>query len=121
MTAVRSPRWTGALGVDWDNGTFFWNYNIRYVSHQYSTLINDEYMPAYYDMNATIGARLPSYGPLKSSTIQVNFINLTNNHYLSGIQTVTTNTTTAHGVTGTAPDYLVAPGLAVIATLKAGF
>ncbi|WP_244902258.1 TonB-dependent receptor [Gluconobacter frateurii] len=121
MTAVRSPRWTGALGVDWDNGTFFWNYNIRYVSHQYSTLINDEYMPAYYDMNAAIGARLPSYGPLKSSTIQVNFINLTNNHYLSGIQTVTTNATTTHGVTGTAPDYLVAPGLAVIATLKAGF
>lgn len=121
MTAVRSPRWTGALGVDWDNGTFFWNYNIRYVSHQYSTLMNDEYMPAYYDMNATIGGRLPGSGLLKKSTIQVNFINLTNNHYLSGIQTVTTNANTTHGVLGSAPEYLVAPGIAVIATLKAGF
>lgn len=120
-TAVRSPRLTGALGIDWDNGSFFWNYNIRYVSRQSSTLMNDEHMPAYYDMNATVGARLPSYGPVKSPTIQVNFINLTNNHYLSGIQTVTTNAMTTRGIAGTAPDYLVAPGLAVMATMKAAF
>lgn len=124
-TAVRSPHWTGALGIDWDNGTFFWNYNIRYVSRQYSTFMNDEHMPSYYDMNASVGFRLPGYGPVKSPTIQVNFINLTNNHYLSGIQSVTTNAANrqdVHGrtVAGSAPDYLVAPGFAAVATVKIG-
>ena len=120
-TAVRSPHWTGALGIDWDNGTFFWNYSIRYVSRQYSTFMNDEYIPGYYDMNASVGARIRGYGPMKSPTVQVNFINLTNNNYLSGVQSVTTNAVKTHGVQGTAPDYLIAPGLAIVATLKAGF
>lgn len=118
---MRSPRWTGALGIDWDNGMFFWNYSIRYVSRQYSTFMNDEYIPGYYDMNASVGARMPGYGPMKSPMIQLNFINLTNNNYLSGVQSVTTNAVTTHGVQGTAPDYLIAPGLAIVATLKAGF
>ncbi|MFE8873215.1 TonB-dependent receptor [Acetobacter persici] len=120
-TAVRSPRLTGAAGIDWDNGTFFWSYNIRYVSRQYATLMNDEHMPAYYDMNASVGLRLPEYGRVKRPTVQLNFINLTNNHYLSGIQTVSTNAAATRGHIGAAPDYLVAPGIAVIATVKAGF
>ena len=39
-TAVESPAFVGQAAVDWDNGTFFWNLNVR-VHHQAVFLLHE--------------------------------------------------------------------------------
>lgn len=125
-TAVRSPSFVGAAAIDWDNGMFFWNLNVRYVSHQYSTFTNDERMPGYYEMGGTVGMRWHDVGKIKAPTVQVNFVNLTDNKFLSGVNGVTTNALDTRGIYGTtisgsSPNYNIGEGFGVFATLKAGF
>ncbi len=124
--AVRSPHFVGSVGIDWDNGRFFWNWNMRYIGKQYSTFMNDEAIPAYYEMGGTVGLRLPDIGRAKSPTLQLNLVNLTDNHFLSGINSVSTNALNTVGkfgtvIDGTAPNYNVGEGFAAIATVKVGF
>ncbi|MCQ8240917.1 TonB-dependent receptor [Rhizosaccharibacter radicis] len=124
--AVRSPHFVGTVGLDWDNGRFFWNWNLRYIDSQYSTFTNDERIPAYYEMGGTVGVRLPDVGPAKAPTLQLNLVNLTDNKFLSGINSVSTNARTTTGVYGTsiagsAPTYNVGEGFAAMATFKVGF
>ncbi|MCQ8278095.1 TonB-dependent receptor [Acetobacteraceae bacterium KSS8] len=124
--AVRSPHFVGSVGIDWDNGQFFWNWNMRYIGKQYSTFMNDEEIPAYYEMGGTVGVRLPDIGRAKSPTIQLNLVNLTDNHFLSGINSISTNALNTVGrfgsvIDGTAPTYNVGEGFAAIATVKVGF
>lgn len=122
-TAVRSPSFVSAAAIDWDNGALFWNLNIRYVASQSATFMNDESMPAYYEMGATVGARWHDFGALKAPTLQVNFVNLTDNKFLSGVNGITTNAKTTTGLYGTTissntPTYLIGEGFGVFATLK---
>ena len=124
--AVRSPHFVGAVGLDWDNGRFFWNWNVRYIDSQYSTFMNDEKIPAYYEMGGTVGIRLPDIGRAKAPTLQLNLVNLTDNKFLSGINSIGTNAKTTTGVygttiAGTPPTYNVGEGFAAFATLKVGF
>ncbi len=125
-TAVRSPSFVGAAAVDWDDGEFFWNLNVRYVGSQYSTFMNDERMPAYYEMGGDVGMRWHDLGALKAPTLQLDFVNLTDNNFLSGVNSITTNAKTTNGVYGTKisgnlPTYLIGEGLGVFATFKFGF
>ena len=125
-TAVESPAFVGQAAIDWDNGTFFWNWNVRYIGRQFSTFMNDETLPAYYEMGADLGFRLHDFWRVRAPTVQLNFINLTNNHFLSGISSLATNahaTTGVYGTTigGSAPAYYVGEGFAAILTFKVGF
>jgi len=124
--AVRSPHFVGSVAIDWDNGRFFWNWNMRYVDSQYSTFMNDEKIPAYYEMNGTVGVRLPDMAFAKAPTLQLNLVNLTNNKFLGAANSITTNARNQTGVFGTevaatAPTYYVGEGFAAFATLKIGF
>ena len=125
-TATKSPHFIGAFALDYDDGRFFANWNVRYVGQQYSTFTNDEHIPAFYEMAAAVGIRLPDIAHAKSPTLQLNFVNLTNNKFLSGINSVTTNAATITGrygtsIAGSSPTYLVGEGFAAIATFKVGF
>ena len=125
-TAVRSPSLVGAAAVDWDNGEFFWNLNVRYVGSQYSTFMNDERMPAYYEMGGDVGMRWHDLDALKAPTLQLDFVNLTDNNFLSGVNSITTNAKTTNGLYGTRisgnlPTYLIGEGLGVFATFKFAF
>lgn len=125
-TAVESPAFVGQAAIDRDNGTFFWNLNIRYITKQYSTFTNDEALPAYYEMGGDVGFRFHDFGPARSPTVQLNLVNLTDNHCLSGISSVSTNANTVTGVYGTTiagstPEYYIGEGFAAFATFKVGF
>ena len=125
-TAVRSPAWVFSAALDYDDGTFFGNYTVRYVGRQFATFMNDEALPAYYEMGGTVGLRFHDIGFAKAPTVQLNLINLTNNQFLSGINSLTTNAKTARGVYGTsiagsAPSYFIGEGFAAIATVKTAF
>ena len=125
-TAVQSPHFIGAFALDYDNGRFFANWNVRYVGQQYSTFTNDEHIPAFYEMAAAVGIRLPDIAYARTPTLQLNFVNLTNNKFLSGINSFTTNAQNVTGrygtlITGSSPTYDIGEGFAAIATFKTAF
>ncbi len=124
--AVRSPHWVFSAALDYDNGRFFANYSVRYIGKQYATFMNDEVLPAYYEMGGTVGLRFHDIGFAKAPTIQLNLINMTNNKFLSGINSLSANAKPTTGVYGTligasAPSYNVGEGFAAIATVKTAF
>ena len=124
--AVDSPRWVFSAALDWDNGRFFANYSNRYVGKEYATFMNDEVLPAFYEMDADVGLRLDDIGFAKAPTIQLNLINMTNNRFLSGVSSITTNAQPTAGkygtlIPGVAPTYLIGEGFAAIATVKTAF
>ncbi|MBU2655777.1 TonB-dependent receptor [Acidomonas methanolica] len=120
-TAVQSPHFVAAVGISYDNGTYFGNFYFNYVSSQYSTFMNDEKIPGYEQANVTLGYRMHPIGFLKYPQLQINVTNIGNNNYLSGPSSVTANAHTYDGVTGHAPLYTVNGGIAVVASLSTGF
>lgn len=124
--SVKSPTFTGALGLSYDDGHFFGTYTMNYVGSQYSTFMNDEKVPSYFTANLSLGYRLPDLGFTKHPQIQINLINMGNGGYLSGVSGVTTNakTATAIGgakVAGSAPNYFVGSGFAGVLGFTTGF
>ncbi|GBQ59962.1 TonB-dependent receptor [Komagataeibacter swingsii DSM 16373] len=126
-TAVESPHYQVSLGLTYDDGRIFGNFNLKYMSGQYATFMNDEKMPAQVHSDMTIGAYLPSVGFLKKPKFQLNFINLWDSHYLSGIAAVLPNANATRGMNGTSiasagsPTYYIASGFTVAAQLSTGF
>ena len=88
--------------------------------------MNDQALPAFYEMGGDLGFRLHDFGPAKSPTVQLNLVNLTDNHFLSGISSISTNANPVNGVYGTSiagssPAYFIGEGFAAFATFKVGF
>lgn len=119
--AVRSPRWQSGIGVDYDDGTYFGNLGVKHVASQYSTFMNDQSIPAYTTVDATIGFRLPDLSYAKKPEIRLNLLNLFDRHYLSGVASPTVNALSTKGVAGTAPTYYVANGLTAFVTITTAF
>lgn len=124
--AVRAPKVQAAIAVDYDNGTYFGNFGVKYVGSQYSTFMNDEKIPGFATADATIGYRLGSIGSFKKPEIRLNLLNLANKKYLSGVYSPTTNanaTTGTNGATiaGSSPSYLIGNTLSAMVTLAVGF
>jgi len=133
-TAINAPRWTTALGIDWDNGNFFWNYDLTYFSKQYATFMNDEALPGLATMNLTLGARLPQQGwlgrktskLLKSPEIMLWVNNLANTKAYSAINSPKLNAQPTRGVFGSlipgqAPTYNTLSHFYAIVTFRTGF
>ncbi len=124
--AVRSPAFQGAVGLDYDDGRFFGNLAVKYVGSQYATFLDDQQIPSHAQADATLGFRLPDYAFIKKPEARINFINLTDAKFLSGVAAVTPNAENAVGVRGTrvagsAPSYYVGPGFAAVVTLASAF
>jgi iron complex outermembrane receptor protein len=124
--AVRSPAFQGALGLDYDNGTYFGNVAGKYVGSQYATFLDDERIPSHAQADATLGFRLPDYGFVKKPEARLNLINLTDARFLSGVAAVAPNAHDAVGVHGTPiggapPSYYIGPGFAAVVTLASAF
>jgi iron complex outermembrane receptor protein len=125
-TEVESPHFTGAIGMQYDDGRFFGNFDLRYVDSQYSTFMNDQSIPAYVVSDVTLGYRLPSIGPARHPQIQLNLVNIGDNNYLSGVAGVSGNAATTKGVYGTtlaggSPSYFVGGGFAALVSVSSGF
>lgn len=124
--SVNSPRFTGAIGLNYDNGHFFSNFNLRYVGAQYTTFMNDERMPSYFTSDLTIGYRMKSIGPAKFPQIQLNVVNIGDVHYLATAASTTANARSAVGmngiaVAGSAPIYLEGAPFGAYVSVSSGF
>jgi outer membrane receptor protein involved in Fe transport len=124
--AVRSPAVQGAVGLDYDSGMYFGNLAIKYVGSQYATFDDDQRIPSHTQADATLGVRLPSFRYIHKPEARLNFVNLTDAKFLSGVASVAPNAQTARGIggtviQGTAPTYYVGPGFAVVLTLASAF
>ena len=125
-TAVRSPTLQAAAGLTYDDGHFFGMATVKYTGHQYATFMNDERMSDHVTGNLAVGYRLADVAMLHKPEFRMNFINISNQHYLSGVADPTLNakdTTGRYGTTlaGSAPDYYVGGGFAALFTASTGF
>ncbi|KPH87865.1 TonB-denpendent receptor [Komagataeibacter intermedius AF2] len=131
--AVESPKFTGAIGLNYDDGRFFGNFALRYVDSQYTTFMDDEKIPSYITSDITLGYRMKKLGPAKAPQIQLNIMNIGDNHYLSGGSSFTSNAHPVNTVAGglyksstggastSAPIYLVGGAFAAMVSVSAGF
>lgn len=113
-TAVRSPTWSAALGLSYDDKAFFGNVTMKYMDKQYSTFMNDQSMPAHTNVDLAVGYRINSNEILKKPEFRLNIQNLAGSTYLSGIASVT-------GTAASNPAYYVGAGRAFIGTFSTGF
>ena len=124
--AVRSPAWQGAVGLTYDDGTWFGTVAVKYVGPQYASFTDDEKIADHSQGDITLGVRLPNLGPAKHPEFRLNLVNVTDSDALSGIASPTTNAKNTIGRYGTsipgspAPDYIhggFAPQVTVAAAL----
>jgi iron complex outermembrane receptor protein len=121
-----APNYQFAFGVDYDNGHLIGNLQYKLYGPQYSTLLNDEGIPAFGRLNGMIGYRFPDYWWAKAPTIQLNLANLLNQRQLVGVYAVTNNANAATAIgggaiAGNAPYYYPGQGFSLLATLKTAF
>lgn len=124
--SVRSPTLQAAAGLTYDDGHFFGVMTVKYTGHQYATFMNDERMPSHVTGNLALGYRMKDVSVLHAPQLRMNFINITNQHYLSGIADPTLaahDTVGRRGsvVSGQSPDYYIGGGFAALFTASTGF
>jgi iron complex outermembrane receptor protein len=100
--------------------------SVKYVGSQYATFNDDQEIPSHTQADAALGYRLPDFGFIKKPEARINFINLTDTKFLSGVAAVEPNANQATGIHGTpiggaAPTYYIGPGFAAVITLASAF
>jgi len=125
-TSIRSPDYQVALGLSYDDGTFFANFNVKTVGSQYSTFMNDEKIPGYTVENMGFGARLPWNGLRARPEIKINLSDLSGISYLGSVANPTSNAQTQTAVGGTtiagaSPTYYLSGGFAAMVTYTQAF
>ncbi|OUI79599.1 TonB-dependent receptor [Acetobacter orientalis] len=124
--AIRSPTLQAAAGLTYDDGHAFGVFTVKYTGHQYATFMNDERMPDYVTANMAVGYRFSDASFLHKPELRMNFINITNQHYLSGVANPTLNAHDTVGRRGTIiagddPTYYIGGGFAALFTASTGF
>ncbi|WP_169852652.1 TonB-dependent receptor [Neoasaia chiangmaiensis] len=123
---VQSPKYSGSVGLSYDDGHFFGTVMGDYVGKQYSTFMNDQSIPGYAIANVAVGYRFQNYGFLKHPQIQLSINNISNDQYLSGVYGFAGSARARTGVYGTAiaassPSYMVGAERMFVATITTGF
>ncbi|MBS1089784.1 TonB-dependent receptor [Gluconobacter wancherniae] len=124
--APETPKYQVGFNLDYDDGSLFGGYNLKYIARQYSTFMNDQSIPGYVRMNLNIGYRFHNVGFLQSPNIKLNLSNLTNKGYLGFVKSVQTNALPTVGLNGKTvkaaiPTYSIGAPFAAMATVSAGF
>lgn len=124
--AVRSPALQASAGLAYDDGHIFGFASLHYTGRQYATFMNDERISDRTTGDLSLGYRFSSRGRMKAPSIRLNLINLTNEHFLSGVADPTLNARDTAGrygtlIAGSAPDYYVGGGFSALATFATGF
>lgn len=121
--AVASPEFTAAVGLQYDNGRFFSNFNLRYVSSQYTTFMNDESMPGYLVSDLTVGYRFNNFSYFRHPQLQLNFVNIGSNNYRSAAASFTPTAKGSYGlhgnyIAGSSPIYYIGGSFAALASVS---
>ncbi|MXV43613.1 TonB-dependent receptor [Saccharibacter sp. 17.LH.SD] len=124
--AIRSPSVQMAVGLHYDDGHFFSMFTAHYTGRQYATFMNDERMPSFITADLSVGYRFNNISKLHHPTMRLNFLNITNQHYLSGVSSTqfsAHDTRGRHGtlIAGQSPNYYIGGGFAVLFTASTGF
>jgi len=125
-TVPGAPNVLFAVGVDYDNGNLFGNFNVKYTGRQYSSFMNDEQIPGYARANAAIGYRFDDVGPAKRPELRLNLYNIADQTGLTGVSGIQQNAKATTGrlggtIASSTPTYFVGQGFAAIVTLSSGF
>jgi iron complex outermembrane receptor protein len=125
-TAVRSPRFQGAAGLSYRGDHLSGSFSVKYLGSQYSTFMDDEKIPGYAQLDASVGYEFGDLAYAKHPAIRINLLNLTDRKVLSGVATTSTNANDVTGLRGTtiagsAPTYYIGAGFAASVTISAGF
>ena len=126
-TAVMTPKFTAAFGLSYSDRQFFGSFDLKYMSSQYSSIMDDEKMPHVLYANMGLGYRIPDFSFLKGPKFQVNFVNLGASKYLSGVSSITTNSKSHMGLNGTEiaasspANYYIGPAFTAAFSLSTGF
>lgn len=125
-TAVRSPSLQASAGLTYDDGHVFGFASVHYTGRQYATFLNDERISDHTTGDIALGYRFADMARFKAPSLRLNLINITNEHYLSGIADPTLNARDATGrygttIAGSSPDYYIGGGFSALATATAGF
>ena len=125
-TAVRSPRFQGAAGLSYKDEHLSGSFSVKYLGSQYSSFMDDEKIPGYAQLDASVGYEFADVDAIKHPAIRLNLLNLTDRKVLAGVAMVTTNANDVTGLRGTSiagasPTYYIGAGFAASVTLSAGF
>ena len=121
-----APRWSGAIGLTYDDGIYFGNFNLRYQGPQYSTLMNDQKIPGYMTADLNLGRTLPSFNTRIHPKIMLNLVNMGGVNYLSSISGFGLTAVKQKGIFGntvnaSTPSYVVGSAFTAVVTLSADF
>ena len=117
-----TPKFMAAAAVAYKDGPWIGTLSAKHTGRAYSTLVNDERMPAYTVFNLMVGYRLPGNGFFKNPELRLNIDNLFNANYLRiNSPSGSSFTVRALGTGGSLPSYYIgAPRFASV-TLRSDF
>lgn len=123
---VLSPRWVANAGARFERQGFFASISGKYVGSQYATFMNDQRMPSFTLIDASLGYRVPKLGALTDPTIRFNLTNIRDKIYAASVASVTTNALATRGINGTlisgsSPLYYIGAPMAAMVTLSTQF
>ncbi|MCQ8278708.1 TonB-dependent receptor plug domain-containing protein [Acetobacteraceae bacterium KSS8] len=122
-TEVASPKLIASTSLTYDDTVNFGTLSVRYSDAQYSTLMNDQGMPAFFGVDASIGRTLPTVGRAHPK-LMLSLLNIGDIHSLTSVNGFTVASRPTKGlfgntVAGSQPNYVIGTGFAAIATLSA--
>lgn len=120
-----APKFLATAGLSYDDGANFGTFNLRYSDAQYATLMNDQSIPSYMTADISMGRRLPKIGRV-SPKLMLNLINISDQHYLSGVYGYTAAANAHRGVygsslTGAQPTYDIGSGFAAVVSISGNY
>jgi len=77
-----SPSTMAAAQIQFTQGGFIAALSAKYTAARYTTLMNDEQLPSYTNLNFDAGYRFSNWGSLREPTLRLNVTNLTDAKYL---------------------------------------
>ncbi|MBV1831825.1 TonB-dependent receptor [Komagataeibacter sp. AV436] len=128
--SVNTPEFTGAVGLSYDDGTFFGNFGLNYIGKRYTTFMNDQDIPGYLTSDITLGYRLHNVRIDKfmvyKPQFQLNFMNIGNNLYYAQAASFTPTAKGVRAANGQwiaagQPGYNIGGGFAMSGALTVGF
>lgn len=78
-----TPKQLVSASLQYAKGPFYGQFQGKYTSKVYSTLVNDESISGFTVFNLNLGYKLPNVGVMKNQTIRLNVSNLFDKDYLT--------------------------------------
>lgn len=117
-----TPRWLGALSLQYAQQRYYANIQAKYTGKRYSTLTNDESVPAFTTVDLNAGYLVGSFGFVRNITLRANWSNIFDKRYLSSnAGSGSLFTTNATGTGAQAPQYYAGAPRFFSASISAEF